>query len=194
MRRADRAADGVGQRRRDEPRAVVGEHDRVAAVERRLDLLRERAAHRFVERPAGLAIDADDLLPRGVDAAGEDARLDRRAVLPRADDVRVVDAAVEARQQAPAFGVGARRAPTSLRPAAEGGDVVRRVARAAGDDLRRVVLQDQHRRLARHARHLAVDELVGDQIAEHEHAAAREAVDEGEEPFLALRFAGQGMD
>ena len=42
--------------------------------------------------------------------------------------------------------------PASERAAAERRDVVRRVARSAGHHLRRVVLQDQHRRLARHAR------------------------------------------
>ena len=58
-----------------------------------------------------------------------------------------------------------------LRAAAERGDVVRGVARAAGQNLRRVVLKNEHRRLARHARHAAVDELVGDQIADDRDAA-----------------------
>jgi len=35
--------------------------------------------------------------------------------------------------------------------------------------------------------------LVGDQIAEHQHAPAREAVDQAEQPFLALRLARQRM-
>ena len=77
---------------------------------------------------------------------------------------------------------------------AERRDVVGGVAGAAGDDLRRVVLEDEDRRLARHAGHLAVDELVGDQIADDEHAAAREAVDEAQQPLPALGLAGQRVN
>ena len=51
--------------------------------------------------------------------------------------------------------------------------------------------EDQHRRFARDARDLAVDELIGDEVADHQHAAAAEAVDEREQTFLALGFAGQ---
>ena len=97
------------------------------------------------------------------------------------------------REQPPAFRIGADE-PGETRAAAERGDVVGRVAGAAGHHLGRVVLEDQHRRLARHARDLAVDELVGDEVADDEHAAAREAVDEPEQPLLALGFAGQRMD
>ena len=84
--------------------------------------------------------------------------------------------------------------PASARAAAERGDVVGRVAGAAGHHLRRVVLEDQHRRLARDARDLAVDELVGDEVADDEHAAAREAVDEREQALLALGLAGLRRD
>ena len=41
-----------------------------------------------------------------------------------------------------------------------------------GTDVRRVVLEDEHRRLARHPRHAPVDVLVGDQVAKHDDAAA----------------------
>ena len=49
------------------------------------------------------------------------------------------------------------------------------------------------RRLARDAGHLAVDELIGDQIANHEDPAAAERVDEPEQAFLALGLTGQRM-
>ena len=62
-----------------------------------------------------------------------------------------------------------------LRAAAERGDVVRGVAGAAGHNLRGVVLKDEHRRLARDARDAAVDELVGDQIADDATRRARNA-------------------
>src|SRR6185295_17765170 len=41
---------------------------------------------------------------------------------------------------------------------------------------------------------LAVDELVGDEIADDEDAAAREAVDERQQPCLALGLARKGMN
>ena len=107
--------------------------------------------------------------------------------------VRALDAAMEAREQPAAFGIGADEAGEP-RAAAERGDVVRGVAGAAGDHLGRVVLEDQHRRLARHARDLAVDELVGDEVADDQHAAAAEAVDEREQAFLALGLAGQRVN
>ena len=56
--------------------------------------------------------------------------------------------------------------------AAKGRGVVRRVARAAGQHFGRVVFENQHRRLARHARDATVDELVGDQIAEDDDVGA----------------------
>jgi hypothetical protein len=80
--------------------------------------------------------------------------------------------------------VSSSRRPTSSRPAtpietpAERRDIVRRVAGPARDDLGRVVVEDQHRRLSRHARQFAVDELVGQQVAEDDHALAGEVVDE----------------
>ena len=58
-------------------------------------------------------------------------------------------------------------------------DVLHRVPGAAGHDVRLVVLENQDRRLARHAGdHAAVDELVGDEIADDGDAAGREAIDE----------------
>ena len=100
---------------------------------------------------------------------------------------------MKAREQPAAFRVGADEAGEARAPA-ERGDVVRGVAGPAADHLGRVVLQDEHRRLARDARDFAVDELVGDQIADDQHAAAREAVDERQQPFLALGLAGKGMN
>src|SRR5262249_55599591 len=63
-----------------------------------------------------------------------------------------------------------------------------------GDELGRVVLEDEHRRFARDAGDLAVDELVGDEVADNEHATARETVDEPEQALPALGFPGQRVD
>src|SRR5712692_9333560 len=48
----------------------------------------------------------------------------------------------------------------------------------ARHDLGGVVLENEHRRFARDPRHLAVDEFIGDEVADDEDAAAGEAVDE----------------
>ena len=77
---------------------------------------------------------------------------------------------------------------------AQRGYVVGRVPRAAAHHFGRVVFQDQHGRFTRHARHFAVNEFVGNQIADDEYAAAGKAVDEPEEPLLALRLARQRMN
>ena len=106
---------------------------------------------------------------------------------------RAIDAAVKAREQAARFGIRADHAHQA-RAAAKGRDVVGGVARPAGHHLRRVVLQDQDRRFAGDAGDLAVDELVGDDVADHEDAAVREAVDEREQPLPALGLAGLRMD
>ena len=52
---------------------------------------------------------------------------------------------------------------------------------AAGNDVRRVVVEDEDRRLARDARQLAVDELVDDEIPEDGDARPGELVDELQE-------------
>ena len=127
-----------------------------------------------------------------MDAARENARLHRRPIVADADDVRPIDSAMEGSRQPPPFGIGADHSGKTHMPT-ERGRVVRGIAGAARDDLRRVVLENQDRRLARHPGHLAVDELVRNQIADDEDAAAREAVDEREQAFLSLGFARKRM-
>ena len=150
-RRARRAARriGVGERGRD--RGPIRSRTSTTASQpsqRRLDLREQRAAHRVVERPAGVAIDAHDLLPRGVNAAGEDARLHRRPVLPRADHVRLVDAAMRSSRAAAGLRRRCRRRPRERARAAERRDVVRRVAGAARHHLRwRRICRIEHRAL-----------------------------------------------
>ena len=127
------------------------------------------------------AIDAHDLLLGRVDAAGENAGLDRRLDSPPAARHR----------RAPRGGATPRAAVVPVRRGRPGRpadarpprarDVVRGVAGAARQHLGRVVFENQHRRFARHARDAAVDELVGDQIAEDTTTrGVGEAVDEVE--------------
>src|SRR5262249_16922059 len=138
-------------------------------------------------------IDPYDLLSSGVDAAGQDARFDRRAVPAGANDVAAVDTAMKAAQQAAAFGVRADE-PEETRPAAQRGDVVGGVRRPASHHFGGVVFQDQDGRLARDARNLAIHELVRDQITDNEDAPARESLDKAQQALFALGLAGQRMD
>ena len=114
---------------------------------------------------AARAVDAHDLLLRRVHAAGEDAGLDGRRIAPRrarrpcARRAAAPPAAVRRPSSRPTT-------PTTSTRGAERRGIVRGVAGAAGHDLGRVVAEDQDRRLARDAIDLAVDELVGDQIAD----------------------------
>ena len=112
-------------------------------------------------------------------AACEDAGLHRRAVSLRAQQAPSVDV-TQARVQALARLVFPREAH-DLRAAAERRDVVRGIAGAAGQNLRGVVLKDEDRRLARHARDAAVNELVGNEIADDRHAARRKRVEQVDE-------------
>ena len=68
------------------------------------------------------------------------------------------------------------------RLAAERPDVVHGVRAAAQAHVARLVLQDQHRRLAADALDTAVHELVRHQVGEHQHAPATEGADQGLEP------------
>ena len=100
-----------------------------------------------------------------------------------------IDAAMKAVEQAAPFGIDADQSDEAG-AAAERRDVVGGVSRSARHHCRRVVFQNQDRRLTRDAGHLAVHELVRDQIADDEHAPARKAVDETEQACLALGLAG----
>jgi len=100
---------------------------------------------------------------------------------------------VQARNHAPPLAIGAHQA-SQLGPAAERGDVVGGVAGAAGNHGRCVIPEDEHRRLARNARDLAEDELVGDDVADDQHKAARKAVDDGKQTLLEFGLTGQWMN
>ena len=129
------------------------------------------------DRTTVLAVDADDLLLGGVDAAGEDARLGRRQVPLRADEAAPVDPRMQAPDEPPPHVVVSHDADgAGGRP--ERRDVVGGVAGAAGHDLGGVVLEDQYGRLARHPGDASVDELVGQEIADDEDVPAGEGVDE----------------
>ena len=102
--------------------------------------------------------------------------------------MRAIDAAMQAADEPAAFGVRANQAGETG-AAAQRGDVVCGVGRAAADHVRGVVLENQHGRFAGDPCDLTVDEFVRDEVADHEHAPARERIDEREQPFFPLRFA-----
>ena len=64
------------------------------------------------------------------------------------------------------------------RTPAERYDVGGRVGSASRHELGCVVLKNENRSLARDASNLAVDELIGDEVADHEHAAGSKTVHE----------------
>ena len=96
----------------------------------------------------------------------------------------------------PAREAATSRRPASSRPASAAsvtgppsvGHVVGGVAGAAGHDSL-VVFEDQHGRLARHARDAAGDELVGDEVADHDDAAAAKGADQREQARGGRRTA-----
>ena len=114
-------------------------------------------------------------------AAGQDPCLHGRPVRGRAHHLRARDALVQRLQHAPARLVPPGQ-PGEAYACAEGGHVVGCIAGASWNHYRRVVAENQDRRLARDALHASVDELVGDEVSDHGHAARREAINERDQP------------
>ena len=163
-----------------ESRTVIGDEHGVAALYRLQRRLLERLPHRRLNRLRHAAIDPNHLLLGGMDAAGEDAGLDRRRRLRHPQQVPRIDAAMQRRHDAPARDVAPDHRDESG-AAAERRHVVGRVAGAARDDLGGVVLEDEHRCLARHARHPAVDEFVRDDVAHDDDLPVAKGVGERNE-------------
>ena len=182
-------ADHVRESRGDESRSVIRQQHGIALIERRREFPRERAAHRVRERPPRFAVDTNNLLLRRVNATCQNPGFDGRAVVARSDNRAPVHAVPKAGQQPPALRVGSDDS-REQRATAERSHVVGGVTGAARDHFGCVVLQDEHGRLARHASDLAVNELVGDDVADDEHSTAGKAVDEPEKTLFSFGFAG----
>src|SRR5688572_18520169 len=165
----------------DESRAVIGGDDRVCPPRGAFRARDDIAHHGRLRGARALPVDPHDLLFHRMDAAGEDARLDGRRHLLRACKIEPYTALLQRFHQPIARIVAPRRAG-KRDLAAKRRDIRRRVARAARNDHGVVVLEDEHRRLARTPREPAVDELVGDEIADDEHAGAPETIDERQQP------------
>ena len=157
--------DGVHHRGRKETKPVVGDEDRVALPGRLGERLDELLRQRCSGRAGAVPVDAEHLLAAGVLPAREDASLGGgRAV--DGEDRGIVGAAVaQQRPQPPADLVVADQSD-GLHARPQGAEVHDGVGRAAGLQLGGLVADDQHRRFATDAVGLAVDELVGDQIAD----------------------------
>ena len=111
--------------------------------------------------------------------AGEDAGLDRRPIALRAQHVRGVDPRPQPVHQLAVAGTDEAGDPDV---AAEGARVAGGVARAAGHDDGAVVLEDEDRRLARDPRGVAVEEFVGDHVADDRDPPAGEPLGEADQP------------
>ena len=178
--------------RRDQPRAVVRHHHRVASRDRVL-----RGPGHRVPRLRGnrgpVPIDPHHLLPGRVDAPREDAGLRRRPIARQPDEAGPREAAREAPDEAAAGIVPPDEThEPGLRP--EGGHVAGGVARAPRPHLGGVVLEDEHGGLARHAVDAAVDELVGDDVADDEDAGPPERSDQTDEAGAQRLVAGPRMN
>ncbi|MYN64167.1 MAG: hypothetical protein F4X11_03950 [Acidobacteria bacterium] len=173
------------QRRRHEPGPVVGAEHRVAAVERVERRLSEvgGGGFRIADRPA---IDPHDLLAGRVPSAGENTGLDRRPITRRPQHARDVDRRPQPVQQLLLAGTDEAHEPDL---ASERAGVGRRVAGAAGHDGGAVVLEDQNRGLARDAGGPPVEELVGDDVADHRDPQAGEPLGQTDEPGRWIGFA-----
>ena len=166
--------------RRQQPRPVVGDQHRVGAAQRPPGRTDPRLTPRLGNRIAGVTVDAHDLLLGRVDAAGEDPRLDRRPIAAGPHDGRV---------STPRGNAASTRRPGSSRPASatrsasppSAATFCGGVAGAAGADVGGVVLEDEHRRLARHAGDATRHVLVGDEVAQHDDAAAARGPQQGGE-------------
>ena len=170
-------ADAIEDARGDGAVAVVGDEDGVGAGGQRRQARQQRVLRDRLRLVRRLAIEADDLLSRGLVAAGHDARLHRCRAAAFGDDAVGRDPRrAEERQQLLAGAVPSDRADRRHARAERVG-VVRRVRRAAEEDLALGESQDEHRRLTRDPDRLAEEILVEDQIADDDHAPTGEAVD-----------------
>src|SRR6185436_593918 len=156
------------------PRELTGE--------RRLRGLREVAARRA-------AVDPDDLLAARVDAAGQDAALRGRLVAGGRGDAGGVDAETAERREQALAGVVAPHDSHGDGARVERAEVRDGVPRSARDELDALLVEDEDGCLARDARELPVEELVGDEVAEHDDAPARERVHD-----LAKALVGRRHD
>ena len=162
------------ERRRHRATAVVGHEQRVAACRGLQQVRAERAAISRRRTARGRRRD------RFARPAAWPNGCRRRESASSSACGTLSDARPAARRRA-RRSTSSRRRPVSSCPAkpiddgraAERRDVIGGVAGSSGDDLGRVVVEDQHRRLAGHARDVAVNELIDDQIAEHRDAHLR---------------------
>ena len=127
------------------------------------------------------AIDAHHLLLGRVDTAGEHAGLRGGGHPGQSRHAARVDTSRRERVEQAASLIVASHAAEERGTPVERGDVGGGVARAAGHDHRRVVLEDEDGRLARDPRHASVEELVGRDVADDHRAAAGEGVDHVEQ-------------
>ena len=169
-RGVDEGADRrIGQR----AAAVVGENERVDIGERRRGIGDQQIADRGRRRAGVLLVDAEKLLP-----AAEVARLDRGAPAGVGNEVGIETRKSPAQSGELACGIVVAGEPDERHRAAERQDVRGDVASRAHHGARRAVLQHGHWRFARNARHPALDEVVEQDIADHQHPGVGKPVDD----------------
>ena len=159
---------------RHRPVAVVGEEKGVRARPRRLDALHDPALHVVGQGRLRLAVEPDDLLPRGFVASRHDPRLHRRRSLVRHHDA--VGRDPRAREETGQLLAGLVAPDDTHRRGhrSQGVDIVGGIGGPAQPHLAVREAEDEDGRFARDARGLPVKILVGDDVAHHDDALARQ--------------------
>ena len=122
-----------------------------------------------------------------MNAAREDSCLDGRAITAGPRQARAFDGSRQHLEEPASRFVAANEGHQPHRPS-DAGHVVRGIAGAAGHDFGRVVFEDQDRRLARDPGNAAIDEFVGNQIAEDDDALAAAGRDQRAQSGCASRL------
>src|SRR3954469_18384015 len=119
-----------------------------------------------------------------MNSAGENPRLGWRAEGLRPTHRSNIHAAPKRVEEPRARLILPGKSNRGCRPA-ERSHVVCGVARPSRHDFSGVVIQDEHRCLARDSRDIAVNELVDDQVAKHRDAYRTEPINQFEQPCRA---------
>jgi hypothetical protein len=134
-----------------------------------------------------LAINAHNLLSLPVGKPSQDSRLGGSHVPAKAQDVPRGDAPLTETLQQPLTRLIITHNSHGQNGCSKRGDVARRVGATSGKNLLRSLLQDEHRRLARNARNLAVNKFVRDEVSKQDHLLARELLEDFQKSFALGR-------
>ena len=160
---------------RQHAQTIIGEQERVKLRGQLGQGFQQATFHGRGKGCIRLPVDAYNLLRHRVVGNARDAGFGaRRATLILHQPAGVNAVALQGVHQQGAIVIFARHAHDCGAFGVQLGDVMRRVARRTQDNIRPLVLQNQHGGLTGQAVGVAVDHLVDDHIAHHQHPALAE--------------------